>query len=170
MTFGLAENFPEEIPDAFADMGELKSGVFSGFQDLVDDDAKALPEERRRGDDQGCEEQLFKEPEMIRFGEEKLRHEQLASKHACAAGRNKVDERGHRLFVESSRLRLYLIGGIFGTRPPVRRACQRRQALVNSLVSDSMLFAAMLSVFSNTRTYMAKVSAARAVKAPAATQ
>ena len=48
---GLAEDFPEEIPSAFADMGEMKAGIFARLEDLVEDDAETLPEEPGGGED-----------------------------------------------------------------------------------------------------------------------
>ena len=113
---GLAENFPEKVPDAPADGEEVKAGVFAGFEDLVDDHAEAFPEERRGDSNQRDQEELFNQREMVRFGEQKLRHQQLALEGLGEAGRSKCCEQGHGLFVESSRLCLYLIGGCFGTR------------------------------------------------------
>ncbi len=51
--FGLAEDFPEEIPDALADGEEMEGGVFLRLQDFVQDNAETTPEEVGGGDDQG---------------------------------------------------------------------------------------------------------------------
>ena len=43
--FGLADDFPEEVPDAFADGREAEFGVFSGFEDSLEDWAETTPEQ-----------------------------------------------------------------------------------------------------------------------------
>jgi hypothetical protein len=71
MTFGLAEDFPDEVPDALADGEEMEAGVFFDLQDFVEDGAEAAPEGCGRGDDQRGEEQLLKGWGSARVGSEK---------------------------------------------------------------------------------------------------
>ena len=67
--FGLAEHFPDEIPDALADGEEMEARVFFRLQNFIEDHAEAAPEAVSRGDDQRGEEQLLREGEVLGFGE-----------------------------------------------------------------------------------------------------
>ncbi len=66
---GLAEDFPDEVPDAAADWEKTEAGIAARVSDLVNDEAEALPEEGGRGEEEGDEEELFGEGEMRGFGE-----------------------------------------------------------------------------------------------------
>ena len=67
--FGLEGHLPDEIPDAFADGEEMEAGVFFGFEDFVEDDAKAAPETGGGGGDQRDEEQFLRQREVLRFSQ-----------------------------------------------------------------------------------------------------
>lgn len=66
---GLGCNFPEEVSDPLADGEEVEAGVFFRFEDLVEDQAEATPEEVAGGEDDPGEEELLKEGEVLGFGQ-----------------------------------------------------------------------------------------------------
>ena len=67
--FGLAEDFPEEVPDALADGEEVEAGVFFRFEDLAQDHAEATPEAIGGGEDEAGEDQLLRKGKVQRLSE-----------------------------------------------------------------------------------------------------
>ena len=67
--FGLAENFPEEIPDAAAEGEEVEASVFFRFEDFVENHAEAAPESGGGGCDENDEKQFLREGEVLRLRE-----------------------------------------------------------------------------------------------------
>jgi len=65
----LAENFPKEVPDAFADVGEMKAGVGLGAEDSLEDKVKTPPKAPSGGNHEGEEEHLLDGREALRLSQ-----------------------------------------------------------------------------------------------------
>ena len=65
--FGLAEHFPEEVPDALADGRQAEVRVFSGFEDSLENGREAAPEQGGGSNDQSRQKQLLPRREAMRF-------------------------------------------------------------------------------------------------------
>ena len=64
--FRLADDLPEEVPDAAAE-SEVEAGILFRFEDAVENEAETSPEERGGSDDERCEEQFFPKREVLRL-------------------------------------------------------------------------------------------------------
>ncbi len=67
--FGLAKHFPEKVPDASAERGEMKIGVLFGMQDTAEDRSDTPREEARGAEHEKGEEKFFADCERLRFGQ-----------------------------------------------------------------------------------------------------
>jgi hypothetical protein len=66
---GLAENFPEEVPEALADVSEMKAGVRFGAEDSLKDKVKTPPKGPSGCNYEGEKEHLLEDREAIRLGQ-----------------------------------------------------------------------------------------------------
>ena len=81
--FGLAENFPEEVPDALAQREEVEAGISFRFEDFIEDYAEAPPEEVAGGDEHCGKEELLDNGEVLGFGQgwERRKHRQAEQQY-----------------------------------------------------------------------------------------
>jgi len=71
--FGLAEDFPEEIPDALAEGKKLEVGIFFRGEDLAQHHAEAAPKEIAGGGGHRREEELLNQGEVLGFAKDRER-------------------------------------------------------------------------------------------------
>ena len=69
MTLAWRQTSQDEVADAGPEWGEGEAGVFFGGEDGAEDAAEAEPEESGGGGGEGDEQELFKEGEVLGFGE-----------------------------------------------------------------------------------------------------
>ncbi len=88
----LAEDLPEEIPDAAADGSEVKCRVLFGLENFVQNGTKTAPEKRARRNKKNREANLFAGRKMLRLGKGKRQKNHRRRKLTTRTGATIHDE------------------------------------------------------------------------------